>query len=105
MDTCQFTYVSLRDGIQRTALGVEQAWEVLCAKLHRDGPGLPNGKHYFTISVDGPQLFAVDTESDSVYYHECGVWCCYVTARDIIIGTIPDDGTGCPPRATADSQQ
>jgi hypothetical protein len=105
MDTCQFSYVSLRDDVKRTAVGVEQAWEVLCAKLQRDGPGLPNGTHYFTISVDGPQLFAVDSEGMGVYYHECGRWCRYVTAHDIIYGTIPDTGTGCPPRATADSQK
>jgi hypothetical protein len=106
MDTCQFTYISRKDDTKRTALGVEQAWEVLCAKLNRNGPGLKNGIHYFTISVDGPQLFAVDaTKDNDVYYHECDQWCRYVTASDIINGTIPDTGAGCPPRATADSQQ
>ncbi len=106
MDTCRFTYISLRDGAQITAVGVEQAWEVLRAKLGRDGPGLPNGTHYFTISVEGPQLFAVNADADrtNVYYHECGQWCRYITASDIIYGTMPDTGTGCPPRANADSQ-
>lgn len=105
MDTCQFTYFSLRDGVQRTAIGTEQAWEVLCVKCNRKGPGLPNGTHYFTISVDGPQLFAVNSDGTRVYYHDYGVWCPYITACDIIFGIIPDDSTGCPRRATADSQQ
>ena len=100
MDTCQFSYISLRDSLKRTAVGVEQAWEVLCAKLNREGSGLPNGTHYFTISVEGPQLFAVDADRIGVYYHECGVWCRYVTAHDISFGTIPDTGNGCPSRAT-----
>ncbi|CAF1113985.1 unnamed protein product [Adineta steineri] len=105
MDTCQFTYIRRLDDTKRTAVGVEQAWEVLCAKLHRDGPGLRNGTHYFTISVDGPQLFAVDANGTDIYYHDCGQWCRYITASDIIFSTIPDTGSGCPPRATDDSHK
>lgn len=103
MDTCQFTYIRLRDDAKITAVGVEQAWEVLCAKLQRNGPGLTNGTHYFTVSVNGPELFAVaeDDNGLGVYYHECGRWCRYITAHDIILGTIPDTGNGCPPRATS----
>ena len=102
MDTCRFTFISRQNDAKRTAVGVEQAWEVLCAKLHRTGAGLPNGTHYFTISVEGPELFAVDVSGTAVYYHDCGQWCRYITACDIIQGTLPDTGSGCPPRATAD---
>jgi hypothetical protein len=105
MDTCQFTFISRQSDVRRTVVGVEQSWEVLCAKLKRDGPGLPNGTHYFTISFYGPQLFAIDADGTGVYYHDCGQWCRYVTASDIIFGAIPDTGTGCPPRETDDSHK
>lgn len=103
MDRCQFTYIALRDDMRCTAVGVEQAWEVLCAKLNRDGPGLPNGTHYFTVSPKGPELFAVVENDDhfDVYYHDCGRWFRYVTAYDVVFDTIPDTGDGCPPRATS----
>ena len=104
MDTCQFTYIRKVDDTQRTAVGVEQSWDVLCVKLDRDGPGLPNGTHYFTISVDSPQLFAVDNNGIDVYYHDDNNWHRYITACDIKFGTIADTGNGCPPRALAESQ-
>lgn len=99
MDTCQFTYISKLDDKKRTVLGVEQSWDVLCAKLGREGPGLPDGTHYFTISVLGPELFAVDVTGTSVYYHKEDQWHRYITACDIKFGTIDDDGKGCPSRA------
>jgi hypothetical protein len=99
MDTCQFTYIRKKDDAKKTALGVEQSWDVLCVKLDREGPGLPDGTHYFTISVDGPQLFAVDANGTSVYYHDEGKWHRYITACDIKFGTMDDTGVGCPPRA------
>ena len=91
MDTCQFTFIGHTDTI-RTALGVEQSWEVLSERCNRTGPGLPGGTHYFTISYEGPELFAVDTTGEiiHVYYHDLGEWHCYITARDIRFGTIPD---------------
>ena len=101
MDTCQFTYISLKDDSKRTAEGVEQSWDVLCVKLHREGPGLPNGNHYFTTSIDGPELFAVDASGTGVYYHDGDKWHRYVTACDVKFGTRDDTGTGCPPRAIA----
>ena len=104
MDTCQFSYISRADGAKKTAVGVEQAWEVLCAKLNRDGPGSANGTHYLTISVDGPQLFAIDANGNDVYYHDCGQWFRYITAHDIIYGTIPDTGVFLE-RATDDSKR
>lgn len=100
MDTCQFTYIRRRDGQKVTTLGVEQAWEVLCAEFNRDGPGLIDGIHYRTISVDGPELFAVYGNGLAVYYHDCGVWHKYITAYDIIYDVLPDTGTGCLSRAT-----
>jgi len=104
MDTCQFTYISPQDYMKRTAIGVEQAWEVLCAKLHREGPELPNATHYYTISPEGPELFAVVQIDDGcfeVYYHDCSIWHKYITAHDIIFDKIPNTGNGCPPRATS----
>ena len=58
---------------------------------------LTDSTHYFTISVEGPQLFAVD--SSGIYHHD-NQWCQYVTASDIKFSTIDDNGMGCPPRAT-----
>jgi hypothetical protein len=101
MDTCQFSYIRKKDDTKRTALGVEQSWEVLCVKLDREGPGLAGGTHYFTISIDGPELFAVDANGTNVYYHDEGQWHRYITACDIKFGTMDDADMGCPPRAVA----
>jgi hypothetical protein len=101
MDTCQFTYVAKKDDLKKTAVGVEQSWDVLCVKLNREGPGLSGGTHYFTISVEGPELFAVDASGSNVYYHHEGQWHRYITACDIKFDTIDDAGMGCPPRAVA----
>lgn len=101
MDTCEFTYVRKKDDTEITAKGVEQAWDVLCVALSREGPGLSDGTHYFTISVEGPELFAVDASGTGVYYHHDGQWHRYITARGLEFDTIDDNGMGCPPRATA----
>ncbi|CAF1255831.1 unnamed protein product [Adineta ricciae] len=95
MDTCQFTFIGHTDTI-RTALGVEQSWDVLCERLNRTGTGLLGGTHYFTISYEGPELFAVDRSHDTigVYYHDLGEWHRYITARDIRFGTMPDTVPG-----------
>ncbi len=102
MDTVQFSYIRKKDDLKQTASGVEQSWEVLCAKLDRDGPGLPDGTHYFTTSVEGPELFAVDASGTNVYYHDMGKWHRYITACDIKFGTMDDNGMGCPSRALAE---
>jgi hypothetical protein len=104
MDTCQFSYLGKKTDLKQTALGVEQSWEALCVKLDRDGPGLPDGTHYFTISVEGPELFAVDANGTNVYYHDEGKWHRYITAFDIQIGVMDDADTGCPPRALATAE-
>jgi hypothetical protein len=101
MDTSQFTYIRKDDDLKQTTLGVEQSWDVLCVKLGREGPGLPDGTHYFTISAEGPELFAVDANGNNVYYHDEGKWHRYITACNIHFGTMDDTGTGCPPRALA----
>jgi hypothetical protein len=103
MDTCQFTYIR-KDDLKQTALGVEQSWDVLRVKLGLEGPGLPGGTHYFTISVEGPKLFAVDASGTSVYYHDKGTWHRYVTACDIQFGTMDNTGMSCPPRALASTK-
>lgn len=99
MDTCQFTYIARETDAKRTAVGVEQSWEVLSVKLNRQGPGLPGGTHFFTTSVEGPELFAVDSTGANVYYHHDGQWHRYISANDIQFGTIDDNGMGCPLRA------
>jgi hypothetical protein len=101
MDTCEFTYIAKATELIRTAKGVEQSWDVLCAKFDREGPGLPGGTHYCTTSIEGPQLFAVDASGANVYYHDMGKWHRYITASNIKFGTMMDDGMGCPPRASA----
>jgi hypothetical protein len=101
MDTCQFSYIRKKDDTKRTALGVEQSWEVLCVKLDRKGPGLAGGTHYFTISIDGPELFAADADDTNVYYHDECQWHRYITAFDIKLSTMDDVGMGYPPRAIA----
>jgi hypothetical protein len=99
MDTCQFTYMSKINDTKQVVLGVEQSWDVLCVKLDREGLGLPNGTHYFTITVTGPKLFAVDDNGTNVYYHDEGKWHRYITAYDIKFDTMADTGNGCPPKA------
>ena len=84
--------------LRETAKGVEQSWDVLCVRLNREGPGLPDGTHYFTTSPEGPELFAVDADGNHVYYHDEGQWHRYITAANIQFSTIDDAGMGCPQR-------
>ena len=100
MDTCQFTYISRDDFMPKRAMGIERSWEELKEELDRTGPACYPGAIYFkTISVTGPQLFAV-VNDNSVFYHEGGHWYRYVTAFDIKFGTMSSEDPN-PPRATA----
>ena len=71
----------------RHVLGVEQSWEELKRDMGRTGPGYPGAIYFKTISVQGPQLFAVVNE-DTVFYHENEQWHRYITACDIKFGVI-----------------
>ena len=86
MDTCQFTYISRDDFMPKRALGIERSWEELKEELGRTGPGYPNAIYFKTISVDGPQLFAV-VNDNSVFYHDHGQWHRYISAFDIRFGS------------------
>jgi hypothetical protein len=71
----------------KRALGIERSWEELKEEMGRTGPGYPGAIYFKTISVQGPQLFAV-VNDDSVFYHDHGKWHRYITAYDIKFGTI-----------------
>lgn len=88
MNTCSFTYVTLRTSVPCRATGVERTWEYLKAEFDRQGDGLadPTAK-YFETTTCGPQLFAVDGSS-SVYYHDQGQWVKYRSAYDVEHGRI-----------------
>ncbi len=98
METCQFSYISLKTRLLTTAVGIERSWDHLKQEFDRSGPGIPGATYYKTISLLGPQLFAVLNEKQ-VFYHDGGQWYPYNTAHDIKCGktntTIED-----PQRAT-----
>lgn len=85
MDTCEFSYISRADSMPKRVLGIEQSWEELKRDMGRTGPGCPGGVYFKTISVQGPQLFAV-VNNNFVYYHENDRWYRYITACDIKFG-------------------
>ena len=88
MNTCSFTYVTLRTLLPCRATGLERSWEYLKREFNRQGEGLPDpSAKYFETITCGPQLFAV-TGSSSVFYHDQGQWCKYKSAYDIEHGTI-----------------
>lgn len=92
MNTCSFTYVTLRTYLPCRATGVERTWEYLKKEFNREGDGLPDPRaRYFETIGSGPQLFA--TDSASVYYHDQQKWYPYRSAYDIEYGTIeiPDN--------------
>jgi hypothetical protein len=98
METCQFSYISTKTRSHNTALGIERSWDHLKEEFNRSGPGIPGATYYKTISLQGPQLFAVVDEKQ-VFYHDNGHWYPYNTATDIKFGqrnTTTDD----PQRAT-----
>jgi hypothetical protein len=102
VDTCEFSYISRADSMPKRALGIEQSWEELKRDLGRTGPGCPGALYFKTISVQGPQLFAV-VNDNLVFYHENGQWHKYITAFDIKFGTIESDNCNVQ-RATSDEE-
>lgn len=92
MNTCSFSFVSLRTFIPCRAMGIERTWDYLKIEFNREGDGLPDpAARYFETVGPGPQLFAVI--GSSVYYHDQQQWFRYNSAHDIIFGTmeIPND--------------
>jgi hypothetical protein len=99
MDTCQFSYISLKTYLQTTAIGIERAWDSLKMEFDRSGPGIPGATYYKTISAQGPQLFAV-VDENQVFYHDKGQWFRYITATDVKFGQM--NTTDDPQRATTE---
>lgn len=87
MDTCSFTFVSLRTNLPCRVMGVERTWEYLKNEFNRQGDALadPTAKYFETIGP-GPQLFAVIVPF--VYYHDNNQWFKYKSAYDIVFETI-----------------
>ncbi len=87
MNTCNFTYVTLRTNLPCRVMGIERTWEYLKSEFDREGDGLsdPTAKYFETIG-QGPQLFAV--VENSVYYHDQQQWFKYRSAFDIVHGTM-----------------
>ena len=87
VNTCSFTYVSLRSYLPQHVMGVERTWDYLKNEFYRDGDGLQgSGVRYFETITAGPQLFAVRTPH--VFYHHDNQWHQYNSASDIVFGTM-----------------
>ena len=85
MNTCSFTFISLRTGFPCRSTGIERTWDYLKREFGRNSDGLPDAKYYETLGP-GPQLFAV--VNDQVYYHHDNKWSAYITATDISYGIV-----------------
>ncbi|CAF0821803.1 unnamed protein product [Rotaria sp. Silwood1] len=87
MDTCQFSYISRATLQITTALGIERSWNDLRSEFGLSVSPLVGATYYKTISLKGPQLFAVDKQ-ECVWYHDDGKWFRYNTATDIKYDTL-----------------
>jgi hypothetical protein len=81
-DTCTFSYISAKDFAPKTATGVERSWLDLKLEFSHQGEGLPGARYYKTISVQGPELFAVKHDQ-TVWYHDQNKWRKYIPATNI----------------------
>ena len=81
MNTCSFTFTSLRTNLLCHVIGVERTWEYLKQEFNRHSDGLSDAKYYETMGA-GPQLFAI--VGDTVYYHDEEKWHPYVTATNVV---------------------
>lgn len=73
MDACRFSYISAKTNMPRTAVGINRSWDSLRVDFGRSGPGVPGATHYKTISLEGPEIFAV-LDNKQVFYHDRGEW-------------------------------
>lgn len=88
MNTCSFTFISIRTLLPCHVFGVERTWEYLKAEFGRQSDGLPDAKYYETMGP-GPQLFAV--VGDQVYYHDEEKWFPYASSTNIVHGVMDVD--------------
>ncbi|CAF2697448.1 unnamed protein product [Rotaria sp. Silwood2] len=91
MNTCSFTFISLRTNLPCRVMGIERTWDYLKNEFDREGNGLSDpAARYFETIGPGPQLFAVVNRS--VYYHDQQLWSKYKSSYDIVFDTmeIPD---------------
>lgn len=90
---CEFTYDSVRDwGVTRTARGVECSWTDLSRKFFLQGPQCSaiDARHFRTISVLGPKLFAASLANFQIFYHDGHQWHQYESARGVRFGGLKD---------------
>lgn len=102
MNTCEFYYIRRRDNLPIRAKGIEKSWTELQQEFGRDGPGYPGATYYRTISLEGPQLFAV-VNKKWVLYHDNGKWHRYISACDLKFETIHENELN--PKQTSAQQQ
>jgi hypothetical protein len=88
MNTCSFTFISLRTKLPCYVTGVERSWEYLKEEFDRHSDGLSDAKYYETMGP-GPQFFAV--LGNAVYYHNENKWFPYISATDIVHGIMDFD--------------
>lgn len=89
METCKFSYIRLMNHQITTALGIERSWSDIKNEFGLSVEPLPDAKYYKTISLEGPELFAVDSRS-CVFYHDNGKWFPYKTASNIQFSSTND---------------
>ncbi|CAM4841177.1 unnamed protein product [Rotaria magnacalcarata] len=84
MNTCSFTFISLRNNLPCRVMGIERTWDYLKNEFDREGNGLsdPTARYFETIGP-GPQLFAV--VYPSIYYHDQQQWFKYKMMRRLIV--------------------
>ena len=88
MNTCKFTYISLRSNLPCNVFGIERTWDYLKQEFNRTGDELHGAKYFETIGP-GPILFAA--VDDVVYYHFNDRWTPYVSAINVSFETIDVD--------------
>lgn len=85
MDTCQFSYIQRTTFLPVTALGFERSWGQLQQEFGCHGPGYPAATYFKTISLRGPELFAL-VNNTWILYYENEAWHRYLSATDIKLG-------------------
>ena len=83
INTCNFTFISLRNNLPCRVTGIERTWEYLKNEFNRFTDGLADSNaRYFETIGQGPQLFAV--VFPHVCYHDQEQWFKYRSAFDIV---------------------
>jgi hypothetical protein len=93
LETCEFTFTSLKDFQFVYVKGIESSWYDLKHKFNRQGDGYNSiASYYEKISRRGPQLFAIVNQT-AVFYHDKDEWYQYRSARNITCDIIPWSGS------------